>query len=71
MIQTRQRLVCHRRADAGIELEVAGAVTARYDKRGRTYVDIEVTVTGSDDPQRRLWTSVVSFTPTATLGATA
>jgi hypothetical protein len=71
VIQTRQRLVCHRRADAGTELEVLGEVTARYDKRGRTYVDIEVTVSGADDPARPLWTSAVTFTPTATLGAPA
>jgi hypothetical protein len=71
VIQTRQRLVCHRRAGAGTELEVLGEVTARYDKRGRTYVDIEVTVSGADDAARPLWTSFVTFTPTATLGAPA
>jgi hypothetical protein len=64
VIQTRQVLRCHRRADAGVELVTAGAVTARYDKRGRTYVDITTTTTVDGEP---LWTSEVSFTPAATL----
>ena len=42
MIQTRQRLQCHRRAHAGAELVTTGRVVARYEKRGREYVDIEV-----------------------------
>ena len=68
MIQTRQRLVCHRSVAAGAELVVTGAVTERYDKRGRTYIDVEATITpaGDTDP---LWTSTVTFTPAATLAA--
>jgi hypothetical protein len=64
VIQTRQRVRCHRRADAGAELVTTGRVTDRYDKRGRTYIDIETTVTIDGEP---LWTSEVSFTPAATL----
>ena len=68
MIQTRQRLKCHRIAPAGAELVTFGRVVARYEKRGREYVDIEVAVITADEPDRPLWTSWVTFTPTATLG---
>jgi hypothetical protein len=68
MIQTRQRLQCHRIARAGSELVTFGRVVARYEKRGREYVDIEVAVITSDAPDQPLWTSWVTFTPTATLG---
>lgn len=69
MIQTRQRLRCHRVAPAGSELITFGRVVARYEKRGREYVDIEVAVITADSPDQPLWTSWVTFTPTATLGA--
>jgi hypothetical protein len=69
MIQTRQRLQCHRAAPAGAELVTFGRVVARYEKRGREYVDIEVAVITADRPDDPLWTSWVTFTPTATLGA--
>ncbi len=71
MIQTRQILRCHRRVDAGTELVTTGRVTQRYDKRGRTYVDVETTVATADAPGEPVWTSEVSFTPAATLGASA
>lgn len=67
VIQTRQRLRTHRRADAGVELRTTGRVTAAYEKRGRAYVDIEAIVTTRDAPDVPLWTSMVSFTPVATL----
>ena len=70
MIQTRQRLQCHRVAQAGSELVTFGRVVARYEKRGRAYVDIEVAVITTDAPDQPLWTSWVTFTPTATLGET-
>src|SRR5215475_12061229 len=35
MIQTRQRLVCHRAALSGGELITTGTVADRYEKRGR------------------------------------
>jgi hypothetical protein len=66
MIQTRQRLVCHRSCDAGIELVVHGTVVDRYDKRGRTYIDVEATIAADDES---LWTSTVTFTPAATLSS--
>ena len=69
MIQTRQRLKCHRVAKAGAELVTFGRVVARYEKRGREYVDIEVAVITTDEPDQPLWTSWITFTPTATLGA--
>ena len=70
MIQTRQRLVCHRIGRAGAELVTRGHVTARYEKRGREYVDVTVTVSTADD-ESPLWTSEVTFTPAASLAAPA
>jgi hypothetical protein len=64
MIQTRQVLRCHRRADAGVELVTTGEITARYEKRGRTYVDVTAIVRVDGEP---LWTSEVSFTPASQL----
>jgi len=69
MIQTRQRLKCHRIAASGCELITTGRVVDRYEKRGREYVDIEATVTTADAPDSVLWESWVTFTPTATLGS--
>ena len=69
MIQTRQRLRCHRRVEAGVELITTGRISKRYDKRGRTYVDVEATVVTADAPDAPVWTSEVSFTPAATLGS--
>jgi len=66
MIQTRQRLRCHRVGRAGAHLVVTGRVADRYEKRGRTYVDVEAVVHGDDAPGEALWTSVVTFTPVAT-----
>jgi hypothetical protein len=71
VIQTSQRLRCHRRAPAGAELITTGTVTRRYEKRGREYVDVHTEVTTSDTPRTALWSSDVSFTPAATLGTTA
>jgi len=68
MIQTRQRLRCHRSALAGTELVTTGRVVDRYEKRGREYVDIEANVVTADAPDARLWDSWVTFTPTAALG---
>jgi hypothetical protein len=71
VIQTRQTLRCHRRADAGVELVTSGRVARRYEKRGRVYVDVETTVATADAVAEPLWTSEVSFTPAATLGVSA
>jgi hypothetical protein len=69
MIQTRQRLHCHRRAGAPATLQTTGRVSDRYERRGRTYVVVETAVSVADD-DAPLWTSTVVFTPAATLGAT-
>jgi hypothetical protein len=69
MIQTRQRLKCHRIAMAGCELVTTGRIVDRYDKRGREYVDLETSVTTADAPDSVVWESWVTFTPTATLAA--
>jgi hypothetical protein len=70
MIQTRQRLRCHRSAPAGGELVTTGRVVDRYEKRGREYVDIEANVVTADALDTPLWDSWVTFTPTATVGGT-
>src|SRR6478672_25591 len=44
VIQTRQLLRCHARGETGMELVTAGAVTDRYEKRGRDYVDVRTEV---------------------------
>jgi hypothetical protein len=67
MIQTRQRLRCHRIEPAGAALVVTGRVAARYQKRGREYVDVEADVCTEAQPDQPLWTSFVSFTPAAEL----
>jgi hypothetical protein len=69
VIQTRQYLRAHRRVDADTELVTTGRVAACYEKRGRTYLDVETTVATADAPDDPVWTSLVSFTPAATLGA--
>lgn len=69
VIQTRQYLRAHRRIDAGVELVTTGRVTECYEKRGRAYVDVETTVATAAAPDEAVWTSRVSFTPAATLGA--
>lgn len=69
MIQTRQRLRCHRVERAGTPLVVTGRVLDRFEKRGRAYVDVEAVVAAADRPDDPVWTSVATFTPTSTLGA--
>ena len=67
MIQTRQRLVCHRRADAPAALCTTGTVSDRYERRGRTYIVVDTTVTLDEPGGEPLWTSSIVFTPAATL----
>jgi hypothetical protein len=59
MIQAAQRLVCHRRGEAGSELTVRGTVTERYEKRGREYAVVEAAVVLPDGSP--LWTSIATF----------
>jgi hypothetical protein len=77
MIQTRQHLRCHRKVMAevgggtgvgGVELVTTGTVSRRYEKRGRTYVDVETVVATADRPDEPVWSSEVAFTPAATVG---
>jgi hypothetical protein len=67
MIQTRQRLVCHGRADAPATLRTAGLIRERYERRDRAYIVVETDVS-LDDADTALWSSTVVFTPVATLG---
>jgi hypothetical protein len=67
MVQTRQRLACQRVEQAGTPLVVTGRVTARYEKRGREYVDVEAIVSPAATPEDVIWTSNVSFTPAGEL----
>ncbi|MCZ7536314.1 MAG: hypothetical protein M5T61_10570 [Acidimicrobiia bacterium] len=69
MIQTRQRLRCHRTEAAGTPLVVTGRVLDLFEKRGRAYVEVEAVVAAEARPQEPIWTSVATFTPTSTLGA--
>lgn len=59
LLQTAQRIVCHRRADADVALTVSGSITDRYEKRGRDYVVATAEVTLPDGDA--LWTSVATF----------
>jgi hypothetical protein len=59
LLHTSQRLVSHRRGEAGTELTVTGAVVERYEKRGREYAVIEAVVTLPDGEP--LWTSTATF----------
>jgi len=70
MIQTEQRVVCHRRGEAGSELTVRGTVVERYEKRGREYVVVEAVIALHDGEP--LWTSTATFIePDATKEATS
>ena len=68
MIQTRQRLRCHRSEQAGTPLAVTGRVVGVFEKRGRRYVEVEAVVTAEARPDEPIWTSIATFTPTSTLG---
>ena len=59
LLQTAQRIVSHRRADADVELTVTGTVTDRYEKRGREYAVVTAEITLPDGSP--LWTSVATF----------
>jgi hypothetical protein len=59
VLQTAQKLVCHRRGDAGAELTITGTVRERYEKRGRQYALVEADVALPDGAP--LWTSVATF----------
>lgn len=59
LLHTAQRLVCHRRGEAGTELSVTGTVAERYEKRGREYAVVEAVVTLPDG--EALWTSTATF----------
>jgi hypothetical protein len=59
LLHTSQRLVSHRRGDAGTELTVTGTVVDRYEKRGREYAVVDAVVTLPDGEP--LWTSTATF----------
>jgi hypothetical protein len=59
LLHTSQRLVAHRRGDAGAELTVTGTVTDRYEKRGREYAVVDAVVALPDGEP--LWTSTATF----------
>lgn len=63
VLHTAQRLECHRGAEAGTELTVAGTVISRFARRGREYAVLEAIVALPDG--RSLWTSTATFTPVA------
>ena len=59
LLHTSQRLVSHRRGEAGTELTVTGTVVDRYGKRGREYAVIDAVVALPDGEP--LWTSTATF----------
>jgi hypothetical protein len=59
LIQTAQRIVSHRRADADVELTTTGTFTDRYAKRGREYAVVTAEIVLPDGAA--LWTSVATF----------
>lgn len=59
LLHTSQRLVSHRRAEAGTELTVTGTVLERYEKRGREYAVVDAVVALPDGEP--LWTSTATF----------
>jgi acyl dehydratase len=66
LLHTGQRLTCHRRALAGVDLTVAGVVADRFTKRDREYAAVEAAVTLADGSP--LWTSVATFCEVAREG---
>ena len=60
MLQTTQRLLCHRRAEADTTLTVSGMIADRFEKRGREYAVVQAVVALPDG--ELLWTSIVTFT---------
>jgi hypothetical protein len=59
LLHTAQRLVCHRRGEAGTELAVTGSVVERYEKREREYAVVEAVIAlPGGEP---LWTSTATF----------
>ena len=59
LLHTSQRLVAHRRGDAGAELTVTGTVTKRYEKREREYAVVDAVVALPDGEP--LWTTTATF----------
>jgi hypothetical protein len=59
LLHTSQRLVSHRRGEAGTELTVTGTVANRYEKRGREYAVVDAVVALPDG--KPLWTSTATF----------
>jgi hypothetical protein len=59
LLHTAQRLVSHRRGQAGTELTVTGTVVDRYAKRGREYAVVDAVVALPDGEP--LWTSTATF----------
>jgi hypothetical protein len=59
LLHTSQRLVSHRRAEAGTELTVTGTVADRYEKRGREYAVVDAVIALPDGEP--LWTSTATF----------
>ena len=59
LLHTSQRLVSHRRGEAGSALTVTGTVVDRYEKRGREYAVVHAVVALPDGEQ--LWTSTATF----------
>lgn len=58
LLHTAQRLVCHRSAPAGQDLDVDGTLAERFTKRDREYAVVEAEIRVADE---LLWTSIATF----------
>lgn len=67
MLHTAQRLVSHRLGHGDTTLTVTGAVTDRFERRGRQYLEATASVTLPDGS--KLWTSIATFIPAGMKGA--
>jgi hypothetical protein len=61
VLHTAQRLTCHGRAHAGVELTVDGRIAERDARRGREYATVDAAVRLPDGAL--LWSSYATFTP--------
>jgi len=59
LLHTSQRLISHRRGDAGTELTVKGTVSDRYEKRAREYAVVDAVIALPNGEQ--LWKSTATF----------
>ena len=60
MLHTHQRLTCRGLARADEELTITGRVARRFERRGRTYVEVVAEISNATG---MVWESTATFTP--------